>query len=375
MSADLSASADPGLTDAVYRCVLEPEGWADVMAQVAQAFPSNAQAFYFLHRATGHLRPMRLSGIDLGLLPSLDALYFAPDNPCMWMTKQWHRPGVVRTNERMEAHLRRVGDLFRSAYYNEWMKPQGLHHMIGNTLVAEGELVANITLMRPRDMPTFDAAEVRRFERLTRHMARALQTGFALEARAAGADRWAALAALPGAVAVVDTDLRPVFANAAMDTLLRAGHTLVQRAGRLMAVDADAHGRLVAATRAAGDAPPQPVWLPAGPAGGVLLIDVTPVAARPGTYLPARRQLMLAVRRGTIAPADLSRVLRERHGCSRSEAALAVHLAQGLALQAAAAALGLTYGTARVYLKTLFQRLDVHSQAQLVAALARLGGG
>ena len=375
MSADLSASADPGLTDAVYRCVLEPEGWADVMAQVAQAFPSNAQAFYFLHRATGHLRPMRLSGIDLGLLPSLDALYFAPDNPCMWMTKQWHRPGVVRTNERMEAHLRRAGDLFRSAYYNEWMKPQGLHHMIGNTLVAEGELVANITLMRPRDMPTFDAAEVRRFERLTRHMARALQTGFALEARAAGADRWAALAALPGAVAVVDTDLRPVFANAAMDTLLRAGHTLVQRAGRLMAVDADAHGRLVAATRAAGDAPPEPVWLPAGPTGGVLLIDVTPVAARPGTYLPARRQLMLAVRRGAIAPADLSRVLRERHGCSRSEAALAVHLAQGLALQAAAAALGLTYGTARVYLKTLFQRLDVHSQAQLVAALARLGGG
>ena len=375
MSADLSASADPGLTDAVYRCVLEPEGWADVMAQVAQAFPSNAQAFYFLHRATGHLRPMRLSGIDLGLLPSLDALYFAPDNPCMWMTKQWHRPGVVRTNERMEAHLRRAGDLFRSAYYNEWMKPQGLHHMIGNTLVAEGELVANITLMRPRDMPTFDAAEVRRFERLTRHMARALQTGFALEARAAGADRWAALAALPGAVAVVDTDLRPVFANAAMDTLLRAGHTLVQRAGRLMAVDADAHGRLVAATRAAGDAPPEPVWLPAGTAGGVLLIDVTPVAARPGTYLPARRQLMLAVRRGAIAPADLSRVLRERHGCSRSEAALAVHLAQGLALQAAAAALGLTYGTARVYLKTLFQRLDVHSQAQLVAALTRLGDG
>ena len=50
-----------------------------------------------------------------------------------------------------------------------------------------------------------------------------------------------------------------------------------------------------------------------------------------------------------------------------------MHLAQGLDLQAAAAALGLTYGTARVYLKTLFQRLDVHSQAQLVAALTRLG--
>lgn len=375
MSAHLSAPvpADAGLTDAVYRCVLEPEGWTDVMAQVAQAFPSNAQTFYFLNRATGHLRPMCLRGIDLGLLPSLDALYFAPDNPCLWMTKQWHRPGVVRTNERMEGHLRRTGDLFRSAYYNEWMRPQGLHHMIGNTLVAEGELVANITLMRPRDMPTFDATEVRRFEHLTRHMARALQTGFTLEARAAGSDRWAALAALPGAVAVVDAELRPVFANAAMDTLLRAGRTLAQRAGRIVAVDADAHGRLITALRSAGEAPAAPVWLPAASGGGVMLLDVTPVAARPGTYLPARPLVMLAVRRGAIAPADMARVLREHHGCTRSETALAVHLAQGLDLQAAAAALGLTYGTARVYLKTLFQRLDVHSQAQLVAALTRLG--
>ena len=139
--------------------------------------------------------------------------------------------------------------------------------MIGNTLVAEGELVANITLMRPRDMPTFDATEVRRFEHLTRHMARALQTGFTLEARAAGSDRWAALAALPGAVAVVDAELRPVFANAAMDTLLRAGRTLAQRAGRIVAVDADAHGRLIAALRSAGEAPAAPVWLPAASGG------------------------------------------------------------------------------------------------------------
>ena len=364
-------NADRDLTETVYRCVLEPDAWSDAMAQMRRAFPSTAQTFYFLQRDTGHVRPMALTGIDLGLLPAFDALYFAPDNPCMWVTKQLHRPGVVRTNERMEAFLRREGDLYRSAYYHEWMKPQGLHFMMGNTMVAEGDLVANITLMRPRDMPTFDAAEVRRFERLTEHMRRALQTGFALEARRAGADRWAALAVLPGAVAVVDAGLKLDFANAPMETLLRTGDTLVRRAGRLVAADPAAQGRLAAAVRSAADTPAAPVWLPTP--RGVLLLDVTPLALRPGGYLPRQRLVMLAARRGALTADEMLGLLRERYGCTRSEAALAVQLARGQALNAAAAAQGLTYGSARVYLKTLFQKLGVHSQAQLVAALSRLG--
>lgn len=364
-------NADPALIETVYRCVLEPDSWSDVMAQMSTAFPSTAQTFYFLQRDTGHIRPMTLAGIDLNLVPRFDEAFFAPDNPCMWVSKHLHRPGVVRTNERMEAFLRREGDLYRSAYYHEWMKPQGLHHMIGNTLVADGELVANITLMRPRGMPTFDAAEVRRFEQLSEHMRRALQTGFELEARRAGADRWAALAALPGAVALVDAGCKLVFANAPMEALLRAGDTLARRAGRLVAADPAAQARLATAVRGAPDAPAAPAWLPTS--RGVLLLDVTPLAPQRGGYLLAQRLVMLAARRGVLTPEEMLALLRERYGCTRSEAALAVQLGQGQALNAAATAQGLTYGSARVYLKILFQKLGVHSQAQLVAALARLG--
>lgn len=373
MSPSATDLADAALTEAVYRCVLEPDAWSEVMDQMHDAFPSCAQTFYFLHRDSGRVRPVSLKGIDPRLLPRFDELYFAADNPCMWVSQQMHRPGVVRTNERMEAYLRRAGDLYRSAYYHEWMKPQGLHYMIGNTLVAEGELVANITLMRPHDMPTFDACEVRRFERLTGHMRRALQTGFALESRAAGREGWAALAALPGAVALVDATLRLHFANAPMEALLRDGRMLQQHAGRLAAADAAAQARLGAAVRSAGDAPAAPVWLPRAADDGVLLLDVTPMAARPAHYLPAQPLVMLAARRGALTADETTRVLRERHRCTRAEAAVALRLAQGQSLAQAASALGVTYGTARVYLKTLFQKLDVHSQAQLVALLARLG--
>lgn len=374
MSPHPRADADADLTEAVYRCVLEPQAWDEVMAQIDAAFPSCAQTFYFLQRDSGHVRPICLRGIDPALLPHFDALYFAPDNPCMWVSQRLHRPGVVRTNERLEAVLGRRGDLYRSAYYHEWLKPQGLHFMIGNTLVCEGTRVANITLMRARDMPTFDAAEVRRFERLSRHMQRALQTAIALEAQGAALDAWQAFAAMPTALALVDTDLRLVFANPPMEQLLRRAHALALHAGRLVAPDPDAQARLALAVQHAHDTPPEPVWLPAADApGGVLLLDLTPVAPRPGHFLPARALVMLVLRGVGMNADEMARVLGERHGCTRSEAALAVLLAQGRSLAEAGAARGLTYGSARAYLKLLFQKLGVHSQGQLVALLARLG--
>lgn len=38
------------LLDSVYRAALEPAAWMDVMQQLAQCFPSSAQAFCHLRR-------------------------------------------------------------------------------------------------------------------------------------------------------------------------------------------------------------------------------------------------------------------------------------------------------------------------------------
>src|SRR4051812_15986164 len=61
------------------------------------------------------------------------------------------------------------------------MRPQGFKYTIGNTLLAGDGVVANIPLLRPGDMPTFDAAEVHAFDLLSRHLTRALQMGVRLE--------------------------------------------------------------------------------------------------------------------------------------------------------------------------------------------------
>ena len=232
------------LTDAVYRAALEPLAWNDVMQSMKRSFPSAAQTFYLLHMQPHRIQPVSLAGIEPAWLRSFDALYFAPDNPWIRMTQHLHRPGVVRTNERLDRVLRTRGALYRSSYYNDWMRPQGFKYTIGNTLLSEGGIVANITLMRAPDMRTFGSAEVRRFEALSRHMTRALQMSMRLERTESGAADTGVLDALPHALAVVDAQRRLLHANAAMESLLRRRCGLAAREGRIEAASADAQPAL-----------------------------------------------------------------------------------------------------------------------------------
>ncbi|HEX4509116.1 MAG TPA: hypothetical protein VH328_03525, partial [Burkholderiaceae bacterium] len=224
------------LLEAIYRAALDPGGWDDVMTLTRRRFPSAMQAFYFLDRRRRALRLVRLDGVEERRVGEFDALYFAADNPFMQVSAELHRPGVVRTNERIDGFLGRAGAIYASAYYNDWMRPQGFRYTLGNTLLADGDHVANITLMRPAGMGTFGDGEVRAFESLSRHMARALEVAVRLERIDAGAEG-ASFDALPQALALIDRERRPCHANPAMENLLRARRGLAVEAGAIVALD------------------------------------------------------------------------------------------------------------------------------------------
>jgi DNA-binding CsgD family transcriptional regulator len=227
--------------------------------------------------------------------------------------------------------------------------------------------------MRPIGMGTFDAAEVKAFEQLSRHMTRALQMAVRLERLETAPAGIAALDALPHALALVDAKRRLVHANDPMEALLRQGRGLTLLDGFVVAKEPAAQARLVASVREVIDmdaelAPPAPFCLDEG-SPERLALHVLPVAGRLGHYLPPTRVALLMVARTEAARAPTAESLVERYGCTPAEARLAVHLAAGERLRTAATAMGITYGTARIYLKTVFDKVGVHSQGQLVARL------
>jgi DNA-binding CsgD family transcriptional regulator len=62
-------------------------------------------------------------------------------------------------------------------------------------------------------------------------------------------------------------------------------------------------------------------------------------------------------------------LLRTTFGLTPAEARLAIELGKGHSLTIASQNLGVTYHTARSYLKSLFMKMDIHRQAELVALL------
>jgi DNA-binding CsgD family transcriptional regulator len=370
------------LTAAVYGAALDPLAWNDVMQSMQRSFPSVAQTFYLLHMRPHRIQPVSLVGIEPTWVRNFDALYFAADNPWIRLTGQLHRPGVVRTNERLDRFLRQRGALYRSSYYNEWMRPQGFKYTIGNTLLAEDGIVANVTLMRAPDMKTFGAAEVRAFELLSRHMTRALQMSIRLGRTEASATSTAVLDALPRAVAIVGAQHQLLYANAAMEALLRRGDGLALRQGRLCATRAESQ-RLLAeriaaalsptASSAAAPADAQPLRLHAS-SRGPLGLTVIPLVGRVGQTLIARPTVLLMASDETTPPRQSVAAICQRHHLTATEGRLAELLARGRGLRDAAQAMGITYGTARGYLKTVFEKTGVHTQAQLVARLLAQDG-
>jgi DNA-binding CsgD family transcriptional regulator/PAS domain-containing protein len=360
------------LTDEVYRAALEPAAWDDVMRLMSNRFPSAAQTFYILHLEPRRVQPVSLVGIAPRWLRSFDEHYFSPDNPWVKLTQRLHRPGVVRTNERLDLLLRDPGVLYRSSYYNDWMRPQGFKYTIGNTLLAENGIVANITLLRAPDMQTFNHAEVQTFELLSKHMTRALQMGIRLERPETSAASTAMLDALPQAIAVLDAQRRVLYANAAMESVLARKQGLAVRQGELKATDEGAQQRFAACVAdalspgSAAAAGHTPLVLRLAESGH-LRLHVLPLAGSLGRALISRPTVLLMATEHTRLASSSHAAICQLYRCTPSEARLAQLLAEGKTLQESATQLGITYGSARVYMKIIFEKVGVHTQAQLVA--------
>jgi DNA-binding CsgD family transcriptional regulator/PAS domain-containing protein len=370
----VTALLSDDLVDAVYRAALEPAAWHDVMALTKSAFPSVAQSFYFLHLQPRRVRPIHLSGIELRWVSAFDELYFAPDNPWIRVTDKLHRPGVIRTTERLEEFLKDSGVLYRSSYYNEWMRPQGFKHNIGNTLLSEDHVVANITLFRSADMETFDDGEVRSFELLSKHMTRSLQLALRPQQPERMLADVAAFDVLPEAVAVVDDTRRLLYANRAMESLLRQSRGLAVREGELGATESTSRQALVALIDGVFEGPRRaparlgPLSLPCD-GRGHLSVRAVQLGRSTRPFFPTRPAALLLVSECPERRVPACSDIRLVHGCTAAEARLAKLLAEGQGLRQAAQSSGITYGTARAYLKVVFEKLGVHSQAQMVAKL------
>ncbi|MEO3430797.1 hypothetical protein AAFN88_18225 [Pelagibius sp. CAU 1746] len=366
------------LVEAIYDASLDPAGWPQAMALVRESFETGAACLYSLDYGRRRMRPVEVGDIAPRFLTSFEANFYTDDNPSA-RSPALHRPGIVRTDRRLDDYFRDDGVLRRSRYYHEWLRPQDFAHTMGVTPLAEGGIVFNLSLLRSADVGPFRAEEVRRFGKLQTHLCRALRTAQRLETLTAESGTTAAaLDRLDQGVIFVSGRGRVLHCNVAAEMLLRRGSGLTLRGGRLTAVDPAARqglARLLRQTQEPAGGAPGSLVVPRSDGPRPLVLNAVALSVQASRFVADQASVMVLISNLSAPRRPDLGLLPALYGLTPAEARLAGALLAGGGLRQAAATAGMTYETGRWYLKVLLQKTHTSRQSELVARLLTDLGG
>jgi DNA-binding CsgD family transcriptional regulator len=258
-------------------------------------------------------------------------------------------------------------------FYENWVKPQGLVDQLVIILEQNSSIIATVGLGVHESDPPIGEAQVEGLRRIAPHLRRAAIISGLLDGRAETASTFeSTLDSLSLPVVLVGPDMRVVHANAAAQAMLRDGDPLANLGGRLQLRRELVDGQFEAAVRNATEDANGLMRGSGIPArrrdGGAVIAHVLPLqrrSSRPGNALAA----VFVAEPSTTLDLPLE-AIEALYGLRPAEGRVFEQIAAGLSEQQIADVLGVAPSTVKTHTLRLFDKLDVHSRAQ-VQQLAR----
>lgn len=364
------------LIDKAYTAALEPAAWPAVVRAIQQAFDCASAGLYNVDLRDGRVAVVHLCDIDPAYVRDYVEHYLF-DNP--WVdVERLQQPGVIRTDRSLDEYHNQPGYYRGTRLFNEWMRPQDFIYSLGTNLFADEALRSKLYLYRSGRTEPFSPADVAKLKKLSGHLINAVRVAKQLAEAQAQGQRWLDLIERMNiGVLVLDGRGRLAEANAFARALLRAGDGLRVVHGEVVAARADDVARLAAAVRTALalrahdtlDAS-RLIRLRRASGRAPLRAMAVPLQRRfASAFAPAHAAAAVIVTDPERQLSISNDALRERYDLTNAEARLARHLLHGVALRQAAAGAGISYETARSYLKGIFQKTGASRQSDLVRLL------
>lgn len=262
--------------------------------------------------------------------------------------------------------------LIKTRFYEEVIRPFGIHHQIGMAVTEPGGWRSHVGMMNAFGHGDFGAPEKALLLSLRPHFQIALETHARLVRIEAERNMFGdALDRMAIAAFVLDGRGRVISTNGAAGRMVQRADQLIVHNGRLSLRDATKNRRLQSALRNAVE------WCDgdkAEPFAGVIGVDggdrnplgLLVRGVPDGKYQRPGIIVYVGQSKGALVPDAL---VGELFGLTPAEARIAVLLASGLSLREIADHIGITEKTARSYSKQAYQKTGVSRQADLVRLL------
>jgi DNA-binding CsgD family transcriptional regulator len=303
--------------------------------------------------------------------------YWVHQNPLI------ERAAHLQTGQIFSIHDLIPHDSFaRTAIYNGFFAPHGLHERIGSILLRGKADWAVFGLWRRAEGGAFNTTDSKLLASIVPHLQRALKLNQRLAALQMARDASAELLdRLRQAVLLVDASCRVMFANRAAEVILADG------AGLYSGVDGvlesrqhdetiDLHRLVACAARDAMDSEFDSggsVRLSRGELRASLTGLVVPLRAANDWLQPSRPVAMLFIADPERAEGSTMEIIQQDYGLTRMEAVVALQLLNSQGLKAAAAQLGIAPTTVRTHLTAVFDKTGTRRQVDLVRLLLQNG--
>lgn len=362
------------LVQRIYDAVDVEEGFVRVLPDVG-AFVGAVRAQSLVIGKGGEVLESRSFGADPARFE---------DYSRNWMDKD---PRMAAAHARMGTILLDTKDIDREAFERSAILNEKLvfddsvYSLFGNFPI-EGDLLLAQAFLRGRKEGPFEQSHALQLRALLPHLKRATRLHHLMrEMHELSLDLRFALDALPTPVAILEPTGKVVALNASAEALLSRDGSSFLKGGRLTASSPTEARELSAAIAKAS------VLANAGPVDASATLTVTPVRLerRDGEPLWAlayplrpRNSFRDALRAGRVLvvfhdPETRVRLapdlLANMYALTKTEAALASALAEGLSLADFAEARGCSEETARTHLKRVLEKTGTHRQADLVRVL------
>jgi len=359
------------VTDAFYSAAIDGKGWNTALEGLAAA--SGSRAGELIGLGSAHTVPFNWV-TDLG--PDWVEAFLAIGggdpriNPYVRVGSQARELEVLSSGQFISAEERRNG-----FFMNEHAVPWGLEYCCLTPLVKQAGMLVGLAVLRSGRQGEISEHQRAVFASIAPHVRAAVRMQMALEHQGA-AIMANALESLSLAVFICDQLGTVRSMTPAAEKIVSQGTGLRLRQARLHANDpaetralTDAIAVAAAGMRRPGNPLFGTVPLRSGPSP--LVLEVVPVPPRECNFGFEPR--VLVVVRGTQPDTTRLRgLLQLLHGLTDAESDVAVHLTNGLAPEAVAAARHTSVGTVRAQIRSLYAKLGVSRQSELVSRLNQL---
>jgi len=357
------------LIELAYDAAVDRQGWRGLLEGLAAATDSDAASFNLQDLSSHEASVSCQVGADERAGRSYEQ-YYAAKNVFLRAAPELHRTGMVVNGEALVPDR----DLLKTEYFNDFLRPLGLQHMVGVVPFREHTVIALLSLARRIGASSYSDRHLEEIRRLMPHLQRAVT----IHRRLVGVDLERAAAAtvlerLPMGVLLLDRSGGVVFMNRSAEAIVAQRDGLALGRGGLIAThpaEARTLGRLVAGAAATGAG--------AGADAGGTLAVTRPSGRRSYTVLVAPLRLKTfalapELPAAVVFVSDADRVvdgmetfLRRFYGLTAAEARVGQRLLAGRSMEEINEELAITRNTFRTHVKRILSKTGARGRSDLV---------